>query len=107
MCRTFSSAHIKMDKTERNNLIQELADLSEFEGQNMERMREIASILVQEYMHPETKQEPKGYEYAHLRVCRHGIQRESCYDCLFEPSCHLEDIKKDTCTQLTTDVLTH
>ena len=96
-----------MDKTERDNLIQELADLSEFEEQNINRMREIASILVQEYMHQEAMQEPKGYEYAHLRVCRHGIQRESCYDCLFEPSCHLEDIKKDTCTQLTTDVLTH
>lgn len=96
-----------MDKTERDNLIQELADLSEFEEQNIDRMREIAHILVQEYTHPETKEETKGYEYAHLRVCRHGIQRESCYDCLFEPSCHLEDIKKDTCNKLTTDVLTH
>lgn len=96
-----------MEKSEIDNLIQELGDLSESEEQNMERMKEIAHILVQEYMHPETKEEPKGYEYAHLRVCRHGIQRESCYDCLFEPSCHLEDIKKDTCNKLTTDVLTH
>lgn len=95
-----------MDKEEKDKLIQELADLSESEDQNMDRMREIAHILVQEYMRPETKEETKGYEYAHLRVCRHGIQRESCYDCLFEPSCHLEDIKKDTCTQLLNDVTT-
>lgn len=61
-----------MEKSEINNLIQKLADLSEFEEQNMDRMKEIAHILVQEYMHPT-----------------------------------LDNIKKDTCTQLTTDVLTH
>ena len=46
-----------MEKSEIDNLIQELGDLSESEEQNMERMKEIAHILVQEYMHPETKEE--------------------------------------------------
>ena len=36
----------------------------------------------------ETKNE---YEYKHLRICRHGIQRESCRKCLFEVLCHLEE----------------
>lgn len=80
-----------MEKREREELIKELNDLSEFEEQNKERMREIASVLVAEYM-PE-KKKPKGYEYAHLRICKHGIQRESCHDCIGERNCHLEDIK--------------
>lgn len=96
-----------MNERERQWLIQELADLSEFEEQNIERMREIAHILVQEYMQPKKENETKGYEYAHLRVCRHGIQRESCYDCIFEPSCHLEDINKDTCNKLMTELTSH
>ena len=60
-----------MNKEERDKLIQELADLSESEDQNMDRMKEIAHILVQEYMHPT-----------------------------------LDNIKKDTCSKLTIDVIT-
>ena len=41
-----------MEKQERDRLIQELAELSEFEEQNKERMKEIAHILVQHYLHP-------------------------------------------------------
>lgn len=41
-----------MNKTERDKLIQELNELSEFEEQNIERMKEIAHILVQDYLHP-------------------------------------------------------
>lgn len=33
------------------------------------------------------------YEYKHLRICRHGLQRESCRKCLFEVLCHLEEQK--------------
>ena len=39
----------------------------------------------------ETKNE--WYEYKHLRICRHGLQRESCRKCLFEVLCHLEEQK--------------
>ena len=38
------------------------------------------------------KEETKDwYEYKHLRICRHWIQRESCRKCLFEVLCHLEE----------------
>lgn len=42
----------KMDKEEANELIKELNELSEFEEQNIERMKEIAHVLVQYYLHP-------------------------------------------------------
>ena len=79
-----------MDKYERRELHEELNALSEFEEQNKERMQEIAKVLVDDYI---PKKEVDDYEFKNLRICRHGIQRESCYSCLFEASCHLEDIK--------------
>lgn len=79
-----------MDKYERSELHEELNNLSEFEEQNKERMKEIAKVLVDDYI---PKKEIDDYEFKHLRICKHGIQRESCYACLFEASCHLEDIK--------------
>lgn len=39
-----------MEDSERQALILELNKLSEFEEQNLERMKEIAHILVQHYM---------------------------------------------------------
>lgn len=39
-----------MDKREVDKLIKELNELSEFEKQNLERMKEIAHILVAYYM---------------------------------------------------------
>jgi hypothetical protein len=39
-----------MEKSEVDKLIEELNDLSEFEEQNKERMREIAHILCDFYM---------------------------------------------------------
>jgi hypothetical protein len=39
-----------MEKEEVDGLIKELNDLSEFEEQNKERMKEIAHILVSYYM---------------------------------------------------------
>ena len=40
------------------------------------------------------KEETKSqYEYAHLRICKHNLQRESCRKCLFETLCRLEDQK--------------
>lgn len=41
-----------MDKDEADKLIEELNELSEFEEQNIERMKEIAHVLVQHYLHP-------------------------------------------------------
>ena len=57
-----------MEKQERDKLIQELAELSEFEEQNKDRMKEIASILVYEYNHPDIQDsEP---EKKKPRICR-------------------------------------
>jgi len=39
-----------MDKAEIDKLVEELNELSEFEQQNLERMKEIAHILVTYYM---------------------------------------------------------
>ena len=39
------------------------------------------------------KEKINDYEYKHLRICKHNIQRESCRDCLFEVLCRLEDQK--------------
>lgn len=80
-----------MDKYERSKLHEELNNLSEFEEQNKERMKEIAKVLVDDYI---PKKEVDDYEFKHLRICRHGIQRENCYSCLFEASCHLEQYKE-------------
>ena len=77
-----------MEKREREELIKELNDLSEFEEQNKERMREIASVLVAEYM-PEKKVD--DYEFKHLKICRKWIQRQSCRWCIWEAACHLEE----------------
>ena len=30
------------------------------------------------------------YEFAHLRICKYWIQRESCRRCLFETLCALD-----------------
>ena len=46
------------------------------------------------------------YEYAHLRICKHNIQRESCRNCLFEVLCHLEDQKEQRWKQQSTDAPT-
>lgn len=35
-----------------------------------------------------------NYEYAHLRICKHNLQRESCRKCLFEVICNLEEQKE-------------
>ena len=40
-----------MDDSERQALVAELNKLSEFEEQNLERMKEIAHVLVANYMH--------------------------------------------------------
>lgn len=46
-----------MDKDEADKLIEELNELSEFEEQNIERMKEIAHVLVQHYLHPNISKE--------------------------------------------------
>lgn len=48
-----------MDDSERQALVAELNKLSEFEKQNLERMKEIAHVLVAHYMH---KDESDGYK---------------------------------------------
>lgn len=51
-----------MEKSEVDKLIEELNDLSEFEEQNMARMREIAHILCDFYMPNRNKNVNKLWE---------------------------------------------
>lgn len=44
-----------MKDSERQALILELNKLSEFEEQNLERMKEIAHVLVADYMHNDSR----------------------------------------------------
>lgn len=37
------------------------------------------------------EEKEKGYEFSHLRICKHNIQRESCRRCLFENLCWFEE----------------
>ena len=46
-----------MDKSEVETLIEELNNLSEFEKQNLARMKEIAHILVAYYMWDKKKED--------------------------------------------------
>lgn len=77
-----------MNKHERMELIEELWQLSEFEEQNKNRMREIASALVQEYMHPDIQEADP--EKKKPRICREWLQIEHCRECLFETLCSLK-----------------
>lgn len=70
--------------------IHELNELSSNPELNMPRMKELAKEIVDILNSPSKKEEPKGYEYAHLRVCDKGLQRESCRKCLFETLCNLD-----------------
>ncbi len=59
-----------MKDSERQALILELNKLSEFEEQNLERMKEIAHVLVADYMHKDgrtTKQADKERVEASMR----------------------------------------
>lgn len=40
------------------------------------------------------KEKIEWYEYADKRICKYGLQRESCRQCLFEVLCNLENNKK-------------
>lgn len=42
-------------------------------------------------MKEKEKTKNEWYEYKHLRVCKHNIQRESCRKCLFENLCWFEE----------------
>lgn len=80
-----------MEKSDKELLIKELNELSQDFTHNKERMTEIAKILLADhYWYIKTKED---YEYANRRICRHGIQRESCRDCVTEATCHLEEQK--------------
>lgn len=46
-----------MNKSERDKLIQELNELSELGELKLDRMKEIAHILVQDYLHPNISKE--------------------------------------------------
>lgn len=59
------------------------------------------------------EKEKNGYEYKHLRICKHGIQRESCCKCLFENLCWFEErqerilasYNKTKCQKNSTEIL--
>lgn len=77
-----------MNKQERMELIQELNELSEFEEQNKDRMREIASVLVDEYYHPDIQD--VNPEKNQKRICKEWLQIESCKEYLFDTLCRMK-----------------
>lgn len=77
-----------LEDREVAKLSEELWELSEHGEQNMKRMKEIASILVYKYNHPDIQDsEP---EKKKPRICREWLQIEHCKDCLFEVLCNLK-----------------
>jgi len=61
-------------------LINELNELSEYWDLYKDRMKAIATQLVEELSRP--------------RICEYGLQMESCRQCLFETLCRLDKQKK-------------
>ncbi len=71
--------------------IHELNELSEDVEHNLPRMKQLAHEIIEALSELDSeKTETKWYEYSHLRICKHWIQRESCHDCTFENSCKLD-----------------
>ena len=69
--------------------IHELNELSSDVEHNLQRMKELAHEIV-EALNIQKLDKVEWYEYAHLRICKHWLQRETCHDCLFENWCRLD-----------------
>ena len=52
------------------------------------------SVLHSRIIEMKEKEKIEWYEYADKRICKYGLQRESCRQCLFETLCNLENNKK-------------
>ena len=61
-----------LEDREVARLSQELWELSEFEEQNKERMKEIAHILVQHYLHPNDNKD--GLQRKEEEIKEKGVQ---------------------------------
>lgn len=80
----------------KEELINELNELSSYGDKYKDRMCEIAKQLIAELTRPnvwdQTSTSIKPDVPKH-RICRHGIERDSCHDCNFEASCAFEERK--------------
>lgn len=77
-----------LEDREVKRLANELASLSEFEEQNIWRMKEIAHVLVDHFMHPETS-DSSTTEHKN-RICKEWLEMNSCRECLFDTLCNLK-----------------
>ena len=78
---------------EKEALIKELNELSQDALHNKERMIEISKILLADHYWFTREKNKDQYEHADLRICKHWIQRQSCYWCIGEAYCRIEDQK--------------
>ena len=69
--------------------IHELNELSSDVEHNLPRMKELAHEIVKA-LNIQKPDKVEWYEYAHLRICKHWLQKETCHDCLFENWCRLD-----------------
>ena len=78
----------------KEELINELNELSTYWDKYKDRMCEIAKQLIAELTRPNAESSASmsvKNETPKHRICKHWIERDSCYDCNFEASCAFED----------------
>lgn len=71
--------------SDKMELVRELNELSSDSEKNLERMQEIARVLLREHFAPRN-----DYEHKDKRVCEYGLQMESCRECLFDALCNMK-----------------
>lgn len=71
--------------SDKMELVRELNELSSDSEKNLERMKEIARVLLREHFAPRN-----DYEHKDLKVCQYWLQIESCRQCLFDSLCNMK-----------------
>lgn len=71
--------------SDKMELVRELNELSSDSEKNLERMQEIARVLLREHFAPRN-----DYEHKDLKVCEYGLQNIKCRECLFDTLCNLK-----------------
>ena len=75
----------------KEELINELNELSSYWDKYKDRMCEIAKQLIAELTRPSVDSSTQEIPKQKHRICKHWIERDSCYDCNFEASCAFEE----------------
>ena len=71
--------------SDKMELVRELNELSVDTDKNLERMKEIASVLLRDHFAPRN-----DYEHKDLKVCEYWLQNIKCRECLFDTLCNLK-----------------